>query len=96
MDQENDRKKRGKRGREIKTHLDMAVGGSSRGRWRAQIEISKGLVYPRSNGGEGLKLLLKTLHAAFLGHAGSRRRRVWNFHLIRRPKRGNKEEAAPA
>ena len=54
-----------KRRREIKTHLDMAAGGSSRGRKRAHIKLSRGLVYPRSNGGEGFNLLLKTLCAAF-------------------------------
>ena len=56
-----------KKRREIKTHLDMAAGGSSRGRKRAQIKLSRGLVYPRSNGGEGFNLLLKTLCAAFFG-----------------------------
>ena len=65
----------------------MAVGGSSRGRWRAQIELSRGLVYPRSNGGEGYNLLLKTVRAAFLGHSRLRRRRVGNFHPIRRRER---------
>ena len=64
------KKKRGKRGREIKTHLDMDAGRSSRGQKRAQIEVSMGLVYPRSNGGEGFNLLLKTLCAAFLGYSG--------------------------
>ena len=57
-----------KRRREIKTHLDMAARGSSRGRKRAQIKFSKGLVYPRSNGGEGFNLLLKNpMRCNFLG-----------------------------
>ena len=73
----------------------MAAGDSSRGRKRAQIKLSRGIVYPRSNGGEGFNLLLKTLRAAFLGYFGLRRRRVWNFHPIRHPERENKEEASP-
>ena len=97
MDPKNDRrKKRGKRGKEIKTHLDMAAGGSFQGRWRVQIELFRGLVYSRSNGGEGFNILLKTLRAKFLEHSELRRRRVCNFHLIRRPERENKEEASPA
>ena len=58
-----------KRRREIKTHLDMAAEVSSQGRKRAQIKFSRGLVYPRSNGGEGFNLL------QFLGYSGLRRRR---------------------
>ena len=58
---ESDRKK--ERRREIKTHLDLAAGGSSRGRKIAQIKFSSGLVYPRSNSGQGFNLLLKTLCA---------------------------------
>ena len=60
-------KKRGKKGRETKTYLDLAAGESSRIQWRAQNESSISLFCPRSNGGESLKLLLKTLRSTFWG-----------------------------
>ena len=59
---ESDRKK--ERRREIRNHLDLAAGGSSRGRKIAEIKFSSGLVCPRSNGGKGFNLLLKALCAA--------------------------------
>ena len=41
---ESDRKKT--RRREIRTHLDLAAGGSSRGRKMVRIKLSSGLVCP--------------------------------------------------
>ena len=85
-----------KRRREIKTHLDMAAEVSSQGRKRAQIKLSRGLVYPRSNGGEGFNLMLKTLCAAVFRIYRIKEKKRWDFHPIGHPERENKEEASPA